>query len=58
MPMPAGLADATGTLSGEGNLIRERGLNPAANLNFAKGMLAPFGNPNALCPLKRQGQLE
>ncbi len=28
------------------NLIRERGLNPAANCNLAKGMLAPFGNPN------------
>ena len=46
MPMPAGLAAATGTLSGESNLIRERVVNSAANLNFAKGMLAPFGNLN------------
>ena len=27
------------------NLIRERGLDPSANCNLAKGMLALFGNP-------------
>jgi hypothetical protein len=27
------------------NCIHERSLNPAANCNLAKGMLAPFGNP-------------
>jgi len=27
------------------NLIRERGLDPSANCNLAKGMLPLFGNP-------------